>query len=169
VERKETNMASSTTSHELSKQIHAQTEQSQQILEQLSKISEQAEQSRQISKQLSERISNQSKIISELSRSSKEVSEQLSKVEEKLDLFRGSTNERLLREQVAKEYGERFARRFMIRGLSGLVRLVTQKKGVSEFETDYEREVQNPDLRSDTQRQMGVQQKLLDDIKVTIT
>jgi hypothetical protein len=43
----------------------------------------------------------------------------------KLDLFRGETTERLLRAAVTKAFGESFASKFVVRGLSGLARLVS--------------------------------------------
>ncbi len=39
--------------------------------------------------------------------------------------FNCAANERLLREEVKRKYGEDFARRFTIHGLSGLARLVS--------------------------------------------
>jgi outer membrane murein-binding lipoprotein Lpp len=43
----------------------------------------------------------------------------------RLEAFKGAANERLLREEVKRKYGEDFARRFTIHGLSGLARLVS--------------------------------------------
>jgi hypothetical protein len=52
---------------------------------------------------------------------------------EKIDLHRGATNERLLREEVRKRYGEDFSKRFVCQGLSGLTRLVIKPKRMSSF------------------------------------
>lgn len=48
----------------------------------------------------------------------------LSILSENFDSFKGDTNERLLRDKVQKLYGNNFSRRFVVQGISGLVRLL---------------------------------------------
>ena len=52
------------------------------------------------------------------------MSGKLDKLSDNFDFFKGEANERLLRERVQKIYGEKFSRRFVVQGISGLVRLL---------------------------------------------
>ena len=56
------------------------------------------------------------------------MSGKLDKLSDNFDLFKGEANERLLRERVQKIYGEKFSRRFVVQGISGLVPIDSTSK-----------------------------------------
>lgn len=65
----------------------------------------------------------------------KEISDKIDKVETKIDTvqkelnrFRGESNERYIREEMVRRFGDDYCRPFNIQGLSGLARLVQPSK-----------------------------------------
>ncbi len=64
--------------------------------------------------------------------------------------FKGAANERLLREEVKRKYGEDFARRFTIHGLSGLARLVSICDSKKSNQLYYPRDISKHDYSSPT-------------------
>ena len=64
--------------------------------------------------------------------------------------FNCAANERLLREEVKRKYGEDFARRFTIYGLSGLARLVSIGDSKKSNQLYYSRDISKHDYSSPT-------------------
>jgi len=64
--------------------------------------------------------------------------------------FNCAANERLLREEVKRKYGEDFARRFTIHGLSGLARLVSICDSKKSNQLYYPRDISKHDYSSPT-------------------
>jgi uncharacterized coiled-coil protein SlyX len=94
---------------------------------------------------------------------------QLQTMTTELKLFRGSTNERMLRQQMELLYGKKFARNFVIQGLSGLARMVTEPKRVLDGDGYYPRSLSDAykdktSQTSDLQYQEKSVSKLVDKI-----
>lgn len=71
-----------------------------------------------------------SDLLKEVSSKLEPLQKEILILSDKFDEFKGDTNERLLRENVQKLYGETFSRRFCVQGISGLVRLLTPPRKI---------------------------------------
>jgi hypothetical protein len=81
------------------------------------------------------------------------------------DDFKGRTNERILRDEVKRRYGEHFCRPFVVQGLSGLVRLtLASKRSESPYFPRDPGSHSFADELSDVQRQTDGVKKLTDAI-----
>lgn len=102
---------------------------------------------------------------SKVDAANRELSSKIDDFRDEFALFKGSTNERILREQVKKEYGETFAKRFVVQGLSGLARMVcSPKRDTSPYQPRDSSTHNFDDTESDLQSQQKVVKQFRDKI-----
>lgn len=77
---------------------------------------------------MNEGFENINQLQTKMNEGFENLNQKIDRVDRKLDMFRGETNERLFRAELVRKYGEEFAKPFNIQGLHGLARLVITKK-----------------------------------------
>jgi cell division septum initiation protein DivIVA len=105
-------------------------------------------------------------IGAETSTSVNSLKERTQKIEQDLSELKGATNERYLRKEISRLFGERFSQAFVIiQGLSGIVRLINLPKRFDElyFPRDSDKHTFDRE-ESDVQRQQSAIMKLIDEI-----